>query len=126
MRSMTATSPSRPSIKQMYEAGLSLREIEGQTDIPYSTIRERLIAYGVEIRKRGSGNANRMNHEACRQTAFMYEVMGLSTTEIADKLGLAHDTIVNRLHHHGVEMRSRSESLRLRFAKRPKARPSND
>lgn len=108
----------------MYEAGLSLRTIEAQTGIPYTTIRERLIAYGVQMRKRGSANDRRMDHEACIKTAFMYEELGLSTNEIAQELGLAHATVVNRLYHHGVQMRSRSESLKLRFARRPKAKPA--
>lgn len=114
----------RDLIKNMYEAGLSLRQIEKQTGIPYSSVRERLIEMGVEMRKRGSANDRRLDHEAVRTTAFLYEKMGLTTTEIGEKLGIAHDTVCNRLKHHGVEMRDRHESARMRFARRPKAASS--
>lgn len=114
----------RALIKQMYESGLFLRQIEKQTGHPYSSIRERLIEMGVEMRKRGSANYRRLDHEAVRTTAFMYENLKLTTTEIAERLGIAHDTVCNRLKHHGTEMRDRHESARMRFARRPKAASS--
>ncbi len=54
------------------------------------------------------------------KTAFLYEQMEMSTTEIGDVLGISHDAVANRLRQHGVSMRSRGESARLRFARRPK------
>lgn len=42
----------RALIKQMYEAGLSLRQIEKQLGIPYSSAREALLDMGVELRTR--------------------------------------------------------------------------
>lgn len=116
------TAISRSLLRELYESGLSLRQVERHTGVPYSTVRERLIEMGVEIRKRGSGNDRRMPHDACRETAFMYEQLLMTTTEIAQKLGLAHDTVANRLRAHGVQIRSRGESLKLRFARTPKGR----
>ena len=112
------------TVREMYvDAGLTLRQIEEITGTPYSTIRDRLSREGVDLRPKG-GARGRLKHDEYIKTAFMYERLGLSVTEIAEILGLAHDSVCNRLRRHGVEMRSRGESTRLRFKRVPKARSS--
>jgi len=106
----------------LYETGFSLSEVSDLTGLPKTTIRDRLTRHGVELRSRG-GARYEPPHEEYAKTAFMYQIMGMSTVEIGDHLGLSHDTVSNRLMRHGVEMRSRGESARIRFARRPKAQP---
>jgi hypothetical protein len=106
------------------EIGLCLREITELTGVPYSTARHRLRTIGVKPRKRGGG-VQKLAHSELAKTAFLYERMGWSCNEIAEALGLHTRTVGERLQRHGVEMRSRGESTRLRFARRGRKTPTS-
>lgn len=106
---------------ELQEAGFTIREISDLTDIPYSTIYGRLKKSGVELARIG-GTKSRLDHSEFEKTTFLYVKMGMSTNEIAEQLGLVHDTVCYRLDQAGVRRRSRGESIRLRYARRPKAR----
>jgi transposase len=102
------------------EEGKSLREISEATGIPKSTLYGLLKAYGVEFRSKGqpkripwrrAWNANRL---------YMH---GATTCEIAELEGVAVDTVVNWLRATNTKMRDRSQSARLRFARRPRRKP---
>jgi uncharacterized protein YjcR len=90
--------------------------------VPKGTMRHRLLAFGIELRGRGGNHRNPPQREYVK-TAFMYERLGMSTNEIAEQLGLHPSTIQNRLKQHGVEMRSKEESVRLRWERRPRRKP---
>lgn len=108
------------NIVELYrDAGFSLTEIQDLTGVPRSTVRGRLVRAGVELRSPG-GNRSEPPHEEYARTAFLYERMEMTTTEVSEQLGITHDAVCNRLERHGVTMRSRGESARLRFARRPK------
>ena len=109
-------------LSELYKTGFSLKEIENLTGIPYSTIRSRLVAARIKRRPRGApiGNNNRYKtpQEDIVKTAFLYEKMGWSCSEIGEHMGVHQSTIYDRLINHGVKMRNRSEAIRLRFERR--------
>jgi len=111
-----------PKLAELYETGFSLNEISKLTDIPSTTVRGRLLAAGIEMRPRGAalGNSNRWGtpQDVFILTAFLYEHLGWSQKEIGEYLGVNKSTVRDRLIVHGVVMRSRSEAIRLRFARR--------
>lgn len=108
-------------LRELYEAGLSLREIESITGVPNTTARGRLIAAGVKMRKRG-GNRKFPPHDEYAKTVFLYTQMKWSVYEIAEALDITHSTVQNRLRVHGVQMRTASESYRHRYERRGRAR----
>lgn len=111
---------SQDRVRDLYEAGFSLKQIEDITGVPDWRVRRSLVRQEVELRNRTE--YERLPHEVIAQTAFMYERMGLSVQEIAEHYGVARSTVQHRLKRHGVKMRTKGESTRLRFARRPKRR----
>jgi transposase-like protein len=106
----------RPSIVQLYAAGWSLSEISAETGISISTLHRRLLTYGVTMRSPG-GNHKPIPTEKAKRAPFLYERMGWTTPEIARREGVHVSTVNNWLRAHGVVMRDRSESLRLKNAR---------
>lgn len=104
--------------------GFSLQEISNITDIPKSTVRDRLFKAGVYLGERGQRQGTRLPHHELALTAFLYDRMGWSTTEVGEHFGINHDSVCWRLDQAGVPRRTRGESARLRFARRPKRRSS--
>lgn len=103
---------------ELYESGCSLREVAEIAGMSRTGMRHRLLCYGVKMRSRG-GNQKWPPHDEYAKTAFLYEHVKLSQNEIAELLGIHLSTVQNRLRIHGVQSRERSESARIRFARRP-------
>lgn len=108
--------PTRPSMIQLYASGWSLSEIARETGMSVNGVRCRLLAYGVTMRSPG-GNHKPIPTEKAKRAAFLYERMGWTTPEIARREGVHVSTVNNWLRAHGVVMRDRSESLRLKNAR---------
>lgn len=107
----------------LYQSGCSLREVAEISGLSFSAVQNRLVnMYGVKMRPRG-GNRKWPPHDEYAKTAFLYERMGLTVNEIVEITGLRQSTIQNRLRQHGVKMRTRAESSRMRFIRRPPKTP---
>lgn len=106
---------------ELYETGFTLRQVSDLTGVPRITVHGRLIACGVQMRRRGGGKRE-LPYDEYLRAAVLYEQFEMSTTEIGDTLGLSPSTVRDRLLRHGVRMRDRSESARIRFARRPMER----
>ena len=85
-------------IKQMYEAGYSLKEIGEEFGVSNTTIQNRLKAMGIDRRFKGTINTD---NEKIKQ---MYEA-GYSTLRIEKELGIGRTTVTDRLLSMGVKMR---------------------
>jgi predicted HTH domain antitoxin len=108
---------------ELYESGCSLREVAEISGLSFNAVQNRLVnIYGVKMRPRG-GNRKWPPHDEYAKTAFLYERMKLTVSEICEITGLHPSTIQNRLRQHGVTMRSPGESMRIRFARRPPGTP---
>lgn len=107
-------------LARLKEEGFSLREVSSITGIPFTTIRDRLYRAGVDLGHRGSRQGTRLPHSEFALTSFLYNTMGWSTTEIGEHLSIKHSSVCWRLDQAGVTRRSRGESARIRFARRPK------
>lgn len=106
----------------MYEdAGLSIAHIAKIKGCSYTSIRNRLLAYGVTLRDPAETRRGRsvLPHNEIHKCVLLYE-NGYSTTEIGEMIGRSSDAVIQRLLKHGVKMRTRSESIRLRFSRRPR------
>lgn len=109
---------------RLYEAGLSIREVGELVGMSYSGTRHRLFkVYGVTPRTRGNSLCRGMHHSEMARTAFLYEHGKLTQNEIAEILGLNQSTVWRRLKVHGANIRSRGESTRLRWERRPRGEP---
>lgn len=71
----------------LYEHGLTLREIEEQTDINRSTVRRRVLRAGGEMRPRGSPASGR------RKKIVEMSKAGLSCAEIGRQLGVSRQRV---------------------------------
>lgn len=108
-------------LARLKEEGFSLREVSSITGIPKTTIRDRLHRIGFDLGPRGF-RGTRLPHSEYDMTCFLYQIMGWSTTEIGEHLHIGHGTVCWRLDRAGVCRRTRGESARLRFARRPRRR----
>lgn len=109
-------------------------EIAKLLDVNKSTVYGYLRASPRVTRPRGQtakqrGKLRDVPHSEIERTVLLYrappEGLGFSSTEIAEELGITHDTVLYRLEHAGVERRTRAESARLRYARKPRAKPGN-
>jgi DNA-binding CsgD family transcriptional regulator len=120
--------------KLYVETGMSGPEIAKLLDVNKSTVYGYLSAKPRVTRRRGEtarqrGKLRNVPHDEIERTAFLYRAppngLGYSSTEVAETLGITHDTVLYRLEHAGVERRTRAESARLRYARKPRAKPGN-
>lgn len=108
---------------ELYNMGFTLRQVAEFCHLSVSCVWRYLDADSrVKMRPRGGWqyNKNRIRPEDQHMTVFLYDNLGWSTTEIAKSLGITHHTVCYRLERAGVPRRSRSESMRLRWARTPK------
>lgn len=109
------------------EAGMSGPEIAKLLHVHKRTVYGYLSAKPRVTRRRGQtakmrGKLRGVPHSEIERTVTLY-TEGYSSTEIAEELGITHDTVLYRLEHAGVERRTRAESARLRYARKPRAKP---
>lgn len=107
-------------------------EIARHLHVHKRTVYGYLHAHPDITRKRGRtakmrGKLRMVPHDEIDKTVFLYreppDGLGWSSTEIAEELGITHATVLYRLDAAGVQRRTRAESLRLRFARKPRAVP---
>jgi DNA-binding NarL/FixJ family response regulator len=92
-------------IRDMYQRGLTTREIGKQLGVTNGTIVNRLKAMGIERRPQGPIRGvvyKQLDDEKIKQ---MYQD-GFSTYDIGKQLGVSHSTILSRLKSMGIERRS--------------------
>lgn len=117
--------PTSPRLlRDLYESGCSLAEIGVMISVSKDAVRHRLLLQGVKMRPRGGGYSGRLAHTELVKTAFLYEYMKWSAGEIAEHLGLSLSTVQYRLMQHGVQMRTKEESVKLRWARRGRRPPT--
>jgi len=90
-------------IKSEYESGMTLAEVAEKYAISYSTIRNRLIEAGVQIRNGWGLSKIELPFD---EIISEYQ-SGMTLTEVAEKYGVAPNTIRNRLREAGVQTRKR-------------------
>lgn len=104
----------------LYSAGMSLQEISDVMFMARTTVHRYLTEDDrITFRSRGGWtyNRNRTNHAELQLTIILYQ-MGWTTNEIAERFGIGKSTVAYRLHRSGIQLRPRSESLKLRNARR--------
>jgi DNA-binding transcriptional MerR regulator len=106
----------RKTLTELYEMWRSVRKVSRITGIPPETLRYWYKKWKVKLKPRGGGD-----HRELERVAFLYERLGLSTGEIGEVLGIDQSTAWDRVKASGVEMRSSGQSVKLRFARRPRA-----
>jgi hypothetical protein len=92
--------------------GLSTYRIAELAGLNRQRVTRVLHQAGVAIRPRGAGRLRPVRRRddpagLARLMAGLYEVCGLSSRQIAEITGLPERTVRDRLHRHGVRMRSR-------------------
>lgn len=95
--------------RSLYESGLNTRQIAARLDISPRTAARRLSFFGMVPRSQGG-----KPHLELRDKSWLYEryiSKRLPTTAIADEIGASPQTVLTWLKKHGIEMRSREESL---------------
>lgn len=105
----------------LYEAGFSLRQVAAHTGRPRSTVKDCLVRNGIELRPPYGGHS-RLDHRGVERVIFMYVHLRMSLYEIAAHENKHYRTVHGYLEIAGIPRRSRSEALRLRFARMPRAR----
>lgn len=111
---------------RLYELGFSIDEVGEQLHLCPSAVWFRLAKMsGIKMRGPhgrilGRGG-ERLSHHEVTKVAKLYTA-GLSSTEVSEVLGISICAVKWRLKVAGVPMRSGKESLKLRYARRPKRR----
>lgn len=85
---------------------MSIGKIEDLYHIDHTNIHRLLIAYGIPQRSRYYSYQKRNIPEDILRK--MYEGEGLSITVIAEKFGVNHSLILNRINEYGIPIRSRA------------------
>lgn len=88
-----------------HEEGLSCAEIGGLVGVDESNIRHHMDKHGIERRDSPSQMDGVWRNKWLLR--HFYKNMGLSTTELAEKLGCSQQTVHRWLQRHGIETRHR-------------------
>jgi DNA-binding NarL/FixJ family response regulator len=110
----------------LYEAGFSLSGVGKMLHLSPTAVMARLERAGIPRRNPGQQpdqprNSGGLAHAEFEKTARLYQA-GLSGYEVGELLGISHSTVLWRLRVAGVPIRTRGESMRLRVARRGRAR----
>jgi DNA-directed RNA polymerase specialized sigma24 family protein len=110
---------------RLYQEGFSIEEVGRLLHLSPSAVHYRLTKMaGLKLRgPHGQifGHRRLLPSQEFERVAQLYK-LGLSSTEIAESLGISSHAVLWRLKVAGVPMRSRKESLKLRWARRPRNR----
>lgn len=101
---------SRQHLKELYEAGYSLRQIAGRYQTSCSTIRHHLLRAGVPSRSPGRPRSLFPDQET--KIVQLYTEERLSGPRIAERYGVSSATIYRVLKKHHIPRRPGSSSLR--------------
>lgn len=109
---------------RLYTMGFSLDEVGKLINLSPSAVYYRLTKMaGIRMRKSGGQtfgrSGHRLPHQALEEATKLYTA-GLSSIEVGEILGISACAVRWRLKVAGVPMRNRTESLRLRYARRPR------
>lgn len=110
---------------RLYKSGLTLEMVGKEMFLSTSAVLHRLEKAGVKRRPtRAYSPFSRTHppayHREMEQARHLYYKMEWSFAEIARIQGLDDHTIAKRFRRAGLPVRSRSESIRLRFKRHPK------
>lgn len=111
---------------RLYMMGFSIDEVGEMLNLSTSGVWYRLHKM-AGIKMRGPGgqifgrSGRRLPHHALERVKTLYTA-GLSSTEVGEVLSISSCAVRWRLKVAGVPIRSRNESLQLRWARRPKQR----
>lgn len=112
---------------RLYKLGFSIKEVGELLHLSPTAVYYRLKHMAkIEIRRpmghqNFGRNGNRVSHYDLECTSRLYR-SGLSSTEVGEVLGISTKAVIWRLGVAGVPIRTRSESLKLRWKRRPKAK----
>ena len=99
-----------------YESGMTLTQLGEKYGVSYKTIVARLRENGVKIRPRGG---KKRIYLPMKEIISEYQ-SGLSALKLAEKYGVAFNTIYRRLKENGVEIRYRGENFTISYNRREK------
>ena len=108
-------------ILELYPIWQSIKKVSKLVHLSETAVYLTLKRHNVKMAKPGGWrlNESRLSHDAIRITAELYEG-GYSTNEIAHMLSISHSTVSYRLRKAGVPLRPRGESVKRRWARKPK------
>lgn len=112
---------------ELYGRGLTMREVGEIVGITTTSVRMRLLRYGVSIRSRSDAvtlhrrNAPLMLPVGVAPVAERY-LAGATQSAIAAEFGITRDSVRRRLGRAGVKLRTRSEARRAHLAASAPAR----
>jgi hypothetical protein len=115
---------------RLYKSGLTLAQVGDELFLSPSAVHNRLVRAGVKRRKSNAVNSFTRKHppqyhREMKQAIFLYTRMEWSFEEIGRLQNHNGHTIAKRFRRAGLPIRSRSESMRLRFKRHPKRSTSN-
>lgn len=100
---------------EVYERGLTLREVAAELGIADTTVRYRLEQAGIHLRDRSeaaliSPNMRRLPAEKQAEIVAHYQ-RGANQIEVAELTGVSRATVYNVLNRNGIALRGRSEGV---------------
>lgn len=102
-------------LRDLYEAGYSLREIGARAYMSRTAVTNRLRAMGVVLRSRGTPvGGQRIPDPELITTVELYR-RGLSMAEVGEQLGVSKGCVEQRLKSVGIPRRSKAESLSIAY-----------
>jgi hypothetical protein len=101
----TGTAPDEDVIAAYDRLG-TVRGVADHFGLPYESVRRRLVAAGVMLRRSGRPAGGRTGADQLERIVAAYR-SGATLTEISIDLGLAENTVRRRLRDAGVELRRR-------------------
>lgn len=102
-------------MEELYQTGLSIREVAQATYWSVSTVHKVLTARGVQTRPRGGIEHQRLADQEIQLTIELYE-SGLTMQQVADRLGRSRTSIQARLRRYGSKPRSHMENVQVRLS----------
>jgi DNA invertase Pin-like site-specific DNA recombinase len=102
-------------IVALYEQGLSAEKIAKKFRVTGTTVVRRLRSAGISIQRKPRHCSHYRHDLSTKEIVRMYRTQ--STTQIAAKLGTDSATVWHRLKGAGVQLRSKSQAIRLRFSR---------
>ena len=92
-----------------------MKEIAGLYGTSYTTVRNLIIQLGIKIRHRGGANKGKFRYNLSKEVLEdLYVNKKFSIREVSKETNINRETIRCLLLKHGIELRERTDGIRLR------------
>ncbi len=99
-------------LTKSYKEGRFIREIGQEVGLSFEKARRILVENGVQIRKRGQLPIDLKHRGNAQEIVRMYQA-DVTSTEIADKLGINYGSVLRILRNNGVKIKEQGDYLSL-------------